>query len=270
MERQSRADLAMTLATLLLGASLVFSGVQLLRLHEGTVGTSLHFGLAEFLGIAAAGVGVGLLGWWLFALVCACLSAWLQARGSIRVAGLCANFSPAFMRRLVAAVLGLNLLAAPLAHAVDTPAVDPQWRPETVATAPAAVTPSPVVTSLPEATPSPQATVEPVIPRWVPRTAQTDPGPLLRPGLRPNAGPEENNATTENPTSDPPIERPVEVVVQRGDSLWSIVATALGPYSTELDVAREWPAWYQNNRATIGPDPHFILPGQVLQAPWAS
>ena len=255
MERQSRADLAMALAVLLLGASLVFSGMQLLRLHEGTVGTSMHFGLAEFLGVAAAGLGLALLGWWLFALICACLSAWLQAHGSDRAAGLCGCFSPAFMRRLVTAVLGLNLLAAPLAHAADTPAIDPQWHPETVATAPAGITPSP------------QVTAAPVVPHWVPQTAQTDPGPLLSPELRSTADPEENGATTESPTPDPPAERPVEVVVQRGDSLWSIVATALGPYSTELDVAREWPAWYQKNRAIIGPDPHLILPGQVLQAP---
>lgn len=255
MERQSRADLAMAVAILLLGASLIFSGLQLLRWHEVTAGTSLHFGLAELLAIVAAALGLALLTWWLFALFCACFSALMQGHGSNKVAVICANFSPAFMRRLVAAVLGLNLLAAPLAHAVDTPAIDPHWRAETIATAPAAVTPSPHVSA------------EAIVPHWVPQTTPTDPGPLLSPELRP--APEQGTGGTPgDPTSNLPTERQFEVVVQRGDSLWSIVATALGPYSTELDVAQAWPLWYQNNRATIGPDPHLILPGQVLHAPW--
>lgn len=251
MKRQTRADLGMAAAILLLGFSLVFSGTSLLRLHAGTLGTSVHFELAEVLGIVAAAAGVALLCWWIFALVCTCLTTWAQSRGSIKVARFSESFSPAFMRRLVAAVLGLNLLAAPLAHAETAPGVDPQWHAEIVATAPADIE-----------SPSPDEST-PVLPHWVPHAPDTDPGLLLGPATRPNATP--GKGSLQGPGL--PGADPTEVVVQRGDSLWSIVAAALGPFSTEVDVAHAWPAWYQANRATIGPDPHLIFPGQVLQAP---
>jgi hypothetical protein len=60
---------------------------------------------------------------------------------------------------------------------------------------------------------------------------------------------------------------PVEVVVHRGDSLWSVAARHLGPAATDREVAAEWPRWYAANRAVIGPDPDLVLPGQVLRAP---
>lgn len=60
---------------------------------------------------------------------------------------------------------------------------------------------------------------------------------------------------------------PAEIVVAPGDSLWSIVATQLGPLATAADVAATWPSWYQANASTIGPDPCLVLPGQVLRAP---
>jgi nucleoid-associated protein YgaU len=57
------------------------------------------------------------------------------------------------------------------------------------------------------------------------------------------------------------------VVVRRGDSLWSIVAAALGPGATDAEIARTWPLWYAQNRALIGADPDVLLPGMQLQAP---
>lgn len=57
------------------------------------------------------------------------------------------------------------------------------------------------------------------------------------------------------------------VVVRRGDTLWDLAARHLGPGSTTDDVAEEWPRWYAANRATIGPDPDLILPGQELTVP---
>ncbi|MFC8304109.1 LysM peptidoglycan-binding domain-containing protein [Specibacter sp. NPDC057265] len=256
MERQTRADLAMTIATLMLASSLMFSGASLLRLHEGTLGAPAHFGLAELLGIVAAAVGLALLCWWALALICAFLGAWAQSKGSVRATAVSESLSPAFMRRLVVAVLGLNLLAAPLANAVTTPGPDPRWHAETVATAPAATAPAP------------SGGTEAVLPHWVPHTVQTNPGPLLSPARRPATEPPQGQAAAQDQRAGRSAPAAAaEVVVQRGDSLWSIVATALGPFCTEVDVAQAWPAWYQANRATIGPNPHLILPGQVLHAP---
>jgi nucleoid-associated protein YgaU len=62
-------------------------------------------------------------------------------------------------------------------------------------------------------------------------------------------------------------EDPAEVVVRRGDCLWSVVARALGPDADDAAVARAWPRWYAANRAVIGDDPALLLPGQRLVAP---
>lgn len=58
-----------------------------------------------------------------------------------------------------------------------------------------------------------------------------------------------------------------EVVVHRGDSLWSIVQRDLGPDAGPSEVARTWPAWYTANRDAIGPDPDALLPGTTLHRP---
>ncbi|MBW8173656.1 LysM peptidoglycan-binding domain-containing protein [Ornithinimicrobium sp. Arc0846-15] len=58
-----------------------------------------------------------------------------------------------------------------------------------------------------------------------------------------------------------------EVVVRRGDTLWSLAEQSLGPMATAQEVAQAWPAWHEANRSVIGPDPHMIYPGQVLRPP---
>lgn len=58
-----------------------------------------------------------------------------------------------------------------------------------------------------------------------------------------------------------------EVVVHRGDSLWSIAAAHLGPDADDAEVARAWPRWFEANRHVIGDDPDHLLPGQVLRVP---
>ncbi len=83
---------------------------------------------------------------------------------------------------------------------------------------------------------------------WEPAPVPVDGGPLVRAETRSSIGIE-------------------EIVVAPGDSLWSIVATELGPLATTADVAATWPHWYEANQSVIGPDPCLLLPGQVLRAP---
>ncbi|NNG40239.1 LysM peptidoglycan-binding domain-containing protein [Flexivirga sp. ID2601S] len=64
-------------------------------------------------------------------------------------------------------------------------------------------------------------------------------------------------------------DRSGEVVVRRGDSLWSIVAARLGPQADATAVAGEWPRWYAANRAQIGDDPDLLRVGTRLHAPTA-
>jgi nucleoid-associated protein YgaU len=59
-------------------------------------------------------------------------------------------------------------------------------------------------------------------------------------------------------------------VVQRGDSLWGIVARHLGPQASAAEVAEQWPRWYAANRRVIGPEPDRVLPGQIVRAPTAT
>jgi nucleoid-associated protein YgaU len=61
-------------------------------------------------------------------------------------------------------------------------------------------------------------------------------------------------------------------VVLRGDCLWDIAAAWLygrpaGTSVSDADVQRAVQAWWQTNRAVIGPDPDLLLPGQVLRPP---
>lgn len=60
-----------------------------------------------------------------------------------------------------------------------------------------------------------------------------------------------------------------EVVVVRGDTLWSIAARHLPADASPAQIDAAWRAWYQANRTVIGNDPDLILPGQRLLAPSA-
>jgi nucleoid-associated protein YgaU len=56
-------------------------------------------------------------------------------------------------------------------------------------------------------------------------------------------------------------------VVRAGESLWSIAAGTLTPQATAAQVASASAAWYEANRAEIGPNPDLIHPGEQLTAP---
>ncbi|MFC0626628.1 LysM peptidoglycan-binding domain-containing protein [Kribbella deserti] len=69
------------------------------------------------------------------------------------------------------------------------------------------------------------------------------------------------------PTRYTPIRAPRQLVVRPGDTLWSIARDELGPNSTDQAIAIRWPDWFAVNAAVIGPDPHYLEPGQILQQP---
>ena len=125
MWRQLRADLAMGVSLAALGASLIFSGHSLLDLRRRNGGAAAPLDLPELLAAAAAGIGIALLAWWLTAWLCALVSVLAQQLGAVGLARASGAFAPAFMRRVVITVLGLNLLAAPATNATGATAVDP-------------------------------------------------------------------------------------------------------------------------------------------------
>lgn len=58
-----------------------------------------------------------------------------------------------------------------------------------------------------------------------------------------------------------------DIVVRRGDTLWSIAARHLGPTATTTEISAEWHRWFAANQHVIGADANLITPGQVLSAP---
>jgi nucleoid-associated protein YgaU len=55
--------------------------------------------------------------------------------------------------------------------------------------------------------------------------------------------------------------------VQRGDSLWHITATLLGPGASDISINQGWPELYAANLGAVGSDPALIQPGLVLTVP---
>jgi hypothetical protein len=173
-------------------------------------------------------------------------------------AAVAAKTSPMLVRRIVHAAIGVSVLAGPLAAG------------SAFAAGPSNTT----STSTPVDRPSSLT---------APALADTSPAPLSldRPAFVPSSPPPIAKRTPPGPaalvtgfahrdTGDPSNRSTEGYVVRRGDTLWDIAARHLGPGATAVDISRAWPAWYDANRAVIGPDPGVIRPGELLSAPSTS
>ncbi|GAA4408485.1 hypothetical protein GCM10023168_25970 [Fodinibacter luteus] len=152
--------------------------------------------------------------------------------------------TPRLVRRSLGALLGLGVVAG-LAPGTSLAAPAPA---KAVATAPL---PDPGFRPLPDPGWSTPDAVTPAT-GWVPAVPPVRPQPDVRVL---SGAPRETDLA------------PADVVVTRGDSLWSIASRHLGPGATDAEVAEAWPAWFEANRHVIGADPDLLLPGQVLRAP---
>ena len=300
MRRQLRADAAMAVTILVLAAALAASGLVVLQRWLQQDHLRRAFGFEDGLGALAAIVGAAVVIWWLVSLLLAVLSGLLALNGRRRSAELTARLSPRFMRRLVLALLGFNLLATPLAQASEPP-VSPLWQPgDQVASAPAqppSVSPlwqpqAPLVSPGPLARPESRSFFARSIAAGGPRTASptgtgtgtTVADPAARSGTGTPPVPTVGSGTGTPPVPTPgsgsgaaapgaasgtrPVIGPgTDVVVRSGDTLWTLAAEQLGPLATDLEIAEQWPRWFQLNRAVIGDDPSLLLPGQILRAP---
>ncbi|MFJ6536249.1 LysM peptidoglycan-binding domain-containing protein [Paenarthrobacter sp. NPDC091711] len=255
MVKASRSDYALAAFVLGLGLSLVVMGNSLLAQWQAAERHRQHFTFEHLVGFFASAVGLSVVSWWALTFLIAFLASLLHRVGHRKGADLLSKFSPAFMVRLAVAVMSLNIMAAGAAQA-DAAPPEPGWHsasPHTVAPVQAAWKPTSLdrASSIPSSVDDGHASeVGTNDPRWQPRPPMIDPGLLSRKPTR---------------TTNPPGE--ATVVVKDGDSLWSIAASRLGPFATDLDVALTWPRWYSANRTVIGSDPAALLPGQVLQPP---
>ena len=228
----------------LLGIVLLVSGQVILAGAGPLTGYQRMEGL---LGLGASAAGLAVVGWWLAAIVLALAGEVLNWAGEQQAARITAILTPAFMKQLAAAVVGLQLVGgipATMAHGFLGHPV----------TAPARTTPEDPAHAANTSTVAPGQDRRPVSPQWKPVPAPADGGPLL-------SGPHRSAAGAATGTG------PGQVVVTPGDSLWTIAAHHLGPFATDVEIAASWPSWYRANRQVIGADPHLLLPGQLLQVP---
>lgn len=129
-----------------------------------------------------------------------------------------------------------------------------------------ATSPSTTPTASPAASPSASRTTSPTAPpTTTPGTQVTVTPPS--PGWTPSRPPARQRTDPTLLTGRPRAASSSEVVVRRGDTLWSIVAARLGPGATAAEIAATWPRWHAANAAVIGPDPHLLLPGVRLAPP---
>lgn len=254
----SATDVVLAGTILLLGVFLAAAGGSIVRRWQASSAKQQSLGFEEQLGIVANTAGLIVIVWWALSFVVAVAAALLDRSGRVRAASAAGKFAPGFMRRLVMAAVGLQLLTAPLASASAQPSV-----PGTAAatsSASVAWTPEPVPgtagTALPRIDPGPAMPPAPGMqavpnPQWRPLRPAVEPGPLAGRPLR-----------DRQPTGEA-----AEVTVRPGDSLWSLSEARLGPYASDVDIALDWPRLYQANRDIIGGNPNLLRPGQVLRLP---
>jgi hypothetical protein len=256
----------MAISILLLGSFLSVTGLGLLDRWHASAARRQAPGVDDLLGAAAVAAGLAIVAWWIFAVLMALAGAVLARCGKRRAADRAGRFSPAFMRRLAAAALSAQLLAAPMARAAEPPAgpawaptqetaVQAQWAPTGKAEPGSGTQAVPSRLLSPPVTPEHQPPLPSVRPDWRPSPPVTDPGLLAAQPVR-----------TAQETAPPAR----EVTVLAGDTLWDIAAHQLGPAASDVDVALHWPRWYEANKAQIGENPHVLLPGQILKAPSAA
>ncbi|ACL40400.1 conserved hypothetical protein [Pseudarthrobacter chlorophenolicus A6] len=303
----ARYDALIASALLVLGALLVFIGFGLVQQWEVASDRHQSTSAEDILGAVALISGSILIAWWFLSLLAAAAGVLLERRGNDRAASLTRRLSPAFMRRLVVAAVSLQLVSGAAANAEtlapgpqwaptqeyasamkatpESPAAStgPAGRAmedatSTPATAPGAGHPEQALTpgltptstareelahATPETAPitvdasSGAAGHSQLQPRWQPRTTPlVDPAMLAPPATREEAT---TGGDSDHTTGT--------VAVLAGDTLWDIVRTQLGSNASDIDVALEWPRWYEANKAVIGQNPDVLLPGQVLQPP---
>jgi hypothetical protein len=252
-------------AILLLGVLLYAAGAGILEHWEQS--SARHQGLhaEQLLGAAAAAAGAALVAWWLLALLFAGATALLDRKGKTRAAAVTRKLSPALMQRLVLAALSVQLVSGPAANA-HTVLSGPEWTPtqEHVASAPATNPAAPSSaghSSAPTAAPpedrgeNSPVPASPINPGWQPAAPVTGPGLLATPASR--------------AADDTPSEAGA-VTVLAGDTLWDVAADAAGPGASDVEIALQWPRWYEANRSVIGQNPDVLLPGQILRPPSAA
>ena len=216
---------------------------------------------------AALAAWVGLL--WLGIAVFLEVASVLPGAAGRGCAAVAARLSPMLVRRIVQAAIGVSVLVGPTAGSA-------------FATGPSTTTTTSTQVDRPVSAAAPMQADTSSAPDTGP-ASDTNPAPpsLDRPATAfvASSPPPAQRATgaaaivtgtAHRDAGDPSDRSAGGYVVHRGDTLWDIAARHLGPNATAVDISRAWPAWYDANRAAIGPDPSVIRPGELLVPPSTS
>lgn len=91
---------------------------------------------------------------------------------------------------------------------------------------------------------------------------QQDPDTTSEPRPQHDTPTRDDRADTASPVTSETL------IVQPGESLWSITDDLLGPGPDgSAEIATGWPSLYEANKQQIGPDPNHLEPGQELIVP---
>jgi nucleoid-associated protein YgaU len=280
--RTVRCDAAMALVILGLGCFLASAGADLLDRWQRSASRRQSIAFEDLLGLVAIVAGLVIVAWWVLSLMAAFAAALFERTGRKRAAAVSGRFSPAFMRRLALAAVGVQLIGAPLAHAdappdaslsTSTAAVSAAWAP-TAGQSGSSPIPAPVR----QADPRPSTPDAVGAGRSAPGAGQSGPGAGqsvrdtsdIQPQWQPRPPVTAPRLVTSTPVRaalELPGTAQREVAVRAGDSLWTIAARELGPEASDVEIAMEWPRWFEANMAAIGNNPDVLLPGQILRAP---
>ena len=277
-------------------ALLCMFGLQLAESNRSTWRAVLQPGPAtsdEALAAVCGSLALA-LSLWLLGALALCVGAALVSESSAlgsALAGCARLLAPRILRNAIAALLGVAIAATPAVANADSPrpgsnsnprlssdqALSPAWAPGSTPAVRAELTPDPVPSTpqldlLPGWAPEHPGTLEHPESSASPRTAAPSPTGSASPTAQPRKT-ESPGARVQGPSPvvTPPrratVDHDDEIVVRRGDTLWSLAERHLGPGTTDGEIAVEWPHWFTANRDVIGNDPDHLVPGERLRPP---
>ena len=254
------------LLALVVRALLWVSGPSLTVIRDGTATFDDTLG-------ALAALGAWLLvGWMMLVLVGTALAALpgTAGRAGSRAVSV---ITPIAARRTARMALGLAVAAGPVMLSAG-PAL--AYGPGMAGSGPVVTDVVTDASDLPliERPTRPDQTPRPAAPLSVAALQNQSPEPQTT-SSQPTAETTGGEPTPEATGSEPSAQAPERdqsaaarpVVVQTGDSLWTIAARLLGPGASDAEIAAEWPRWYEANRDVIGEDADLIMPGTELSPP---
>lgn len=171
----------------------------------------------------------------------ACFIRWATRHRKVRILRFFQRVAPGLSRKIAGSMIGTSIALSGAAAATASPL------PPTQDSATAISVPQ---IGLERSSTTHQATVP--SPQWFPEALNIPLNQLIAPGAE--------------KTREPKAELH-EVVIAKGQNLWSVAAEHLGAQATPAEIAAYWPKIYKHNQHAIGADPDLVRIGTVLELP---